>query len=311
MLVAAPLLLLVGRQAVITAVEQTGYNRYQVTSTGTGAVSFFDNENVAIPTTSTGSEYTVTNPAQFNSVYSASQAGVESAFVITTWVGLYQASTACCRIGISSSTAADSPYQLYTPRMTVNNAKTRLTVTADRIAPQMTFVRISSSSSSLSGLLLSADFAPASTAALSRTVVLPALTAEEWETTTLQACGLISDDDESCTDYPHSAPSPPAPPSTPPIPPVPPPSPPNPPYPPGMFLPPYPPPPPPMSPTSDTNLTVLIIVVAVAVAVLVLLIAIVAVLLVRRKKGAAKQPDTFSTMANIEVASHAAPPPQA
>ena len=111
--------------------------------------------------------------------------------------------------------------------MTLNNAGTRLTITATRTAPQMTFAMTG-------GLMLAVDTPGANpAAALSRTVTLPAGQdyrngAGAW-TATITACGLISDGKEACTSYPHAGPSPPSPPNPPPSPPFTPPSPPSPP----------------------------------------------------------------------------------
>lgn len=208
----------------ITSVTQTAHNTYAVTYTGTVPV-FKDPKGEVIATTRQGNTFTVTDEASFSNVDKAEQDGTQ--FPITTWKKQHQATAACCRERVPGSLAADSDYQLYTPKMTLNNAGTRLTITATRTAPQMTFAMTG-------GLMLAVDTPGANpAAALSRTVTLPAGQdyrngAGAW-TATITACGLISDEKEACTSYPHAGPSPPSPPNPPPSPPFTPPSPPSPP----------------------------------------------------------------------------------
>ena len=104
---------------------------------------------------------------------------------------------------MAKSIAAESDFQLYTPRMEFQGRT--LTITAARMSPQLVMVRSSD------GVLYSVD-SPASyecpagsvppDCPYTKVVTLPPNNNDfNFGTTTLHACGLISDTKESCTDY--------------------------------------------------------------------------------------------------------------
>ena len=231
--------------AEITSVKQTAFNQYTVTFTGNNP-SLTDEEGKVISATPSGANpvtLTVTDATHYNNVYSVTQEGGNT-INIQSWHALYQQSSACCRVPVEGRSEADSSYQLYTPRLSLNAGETQLTITANRLAPQLTYVKTATnvivaadhpagssvaSDDTTSTYTCANDGDSPSTCAYSRTVAMPA----GWTSAEpLTVCALLSDAEETCNTFPLKPPSPPSPPESPPPPPLAPPSPPSPPAPP-------------------------------------------------------------------------------
>ena len=242
--------------AEITSVKQTAFNQYTVTWTGNSPslLSLTDEEGEVISATRCDSgpqeaTLTVTDATHYNNVYSVTQEGGNT-INIKSWHALYLQSSACCREPVEGRSEADSSYQLYTPRLSVslNAGETELTITANRLAPQLTYVKTAgnvivaadhpagssvASDDTTSTYECANDGESPSTCAYSRTVAMPAgwTSAEQ-----LTVCALLSDAEKTCNTFPLKPPSPPSPPESPPPPPLAPPSPPSPPAPPSPPL---------------------------------------------------------------------------
>eukprot|EP00964_Phaeocystis_antarctica_P043827 scaffold25153_cov68-Phaeocystis_antarctica.AAC.3 len=239
-MLARSLLLIVSCEAAITAVTQKSYNTYEiVSSTGNNGITLVDSDGETIASTSAGNTFTVSDATHYNNVNAASQDG--TSFSVASWHFQLAQTASCCRAAAVNSKDAASDYQLYTPRMTV--AGSQLTVKARSRAPQLVYVKVTATSGAHSGVLLSGDTSEtfAGTGPYERTVALP----NDFDiiTSTLHACGLVSDGIESCTEltatsgvYVYDTPSPPYPPSLPPSPPVSPSQPPTPPKPPPLVV---------------------------------------------------------------------------
>lgn len=231
-MLARSLLLIVSCEAAITAVTQKSYNTYEiVSSTGNNGITLVDSDGETIVSTSTGNTFTVSAAMHYNNVNAASQDG--TSFNVASWHFQLAQTASCCRAAAVNSKDAASDYQLYTPRMTV--AGGQLTVEARSRAPQLVYVKVTATSGAYSGVLLSGDTSEtfAGTGPYTRTVDLP--NDFDITTSTLHACGLVSDGIESCTELTnavYNSPTPPYPPSLPPSPPVSPSQPPTPPKPP-------------------------------------------------------------------------------
>ena len=230
-MLARSLLLIVSCEAAITAVTQKSYNTYDIVSTGNAAITLVDSDGETIASTNDDNTFTVTDPTHYNNVNAASQDG--TSFSVASWHFQLAQTASCCRAAAVNSKDAASDYQLYTPRMTV--AGGQLTVEARSRAPQLVYVKVTATSGAYSGVLLSGDTSEtfAGTGRYTRTVALP--NDFDITTSTLHACGLVSDGIESCTELTNNvndSPTPPYPPSLPPSPPVSPSQPPTPPKPP-------------------------------------------------------------------------------
>ena len=239
--------------AEITSVKQTAFNQYTVTWTGNNSPRLTDEEGKVIggpPSGASPATLTVTDATHYNNVYSVTQEGEGGNTInIQSWHALYQQSSACCRVPIEGRSEADSSYQLYTPRLSLNAGETELTITANRLAPQLTYVKTAAnvivaadhpagssvaSDDTTSTYTCANDGESPSTCAYSRTVAMPAGWTSAAEPLTV--CALLSDAEETCNTFPLKPPSPPSPPESPPPPPLAPPSPPSPPAPPSPPL---------------------------------------------------------------------------
>ena len=177
--------------AEITSVKQTAFNQYTVTWTGNNSPSLTDEEGKVISATLSGANpvtLTVTDATHYNNVYSVTQEGGNT-INIQSWHALYQQSSACCRVPVEGRSEADSSYQLYTPRLSLNAGETELTITANRLAPQLTYVKTAgnvivaadhpagssvASDDTTSTYTCANDGDSPSTCAYSRTVAMPA-----------------------------------------------------------------------------------------------------------------------------------------
>ena len=233
-MLARSLLLIVSCEAAITAVTQKSYNTYEiVSSTGNTGITLVDSDGETIASTNAGNTFTVSDSTHYNNVNAASQDG--TSFSVASWHFQLAQTASCCRAAAVNSKDAASDYQLYTPRMTVSANQRQLTVTARSRAPQLVYVKVTATSGAYSGVLLSGDTSEtfAGTGPYERIVALP--NDFDITTSTLHACGLVSDGIESCTELTNNvndSPTPPYPPSLPPSPPVSPSQPPTPPKPP-------------------------------------------------------------------------------
>ena len=129
--------------AEITSVKQTAFNQYTVTWTGNNSPRLTDEEGKVIggpPSGASPATLEVTDATHYNNVYSVTQEGGNT-INIQSWHALYQQSSACCRVPVEGRSEADSSYQLYTPRLSLNAGETQLTITANRLAPQLTYVK--------------------------------------------------------------------------------------------------------------------------------------------------------------------------
>jgi hypothetical protein len=228
--------------AAITSLKQISYNQYELAFTG-GEPRLEDSDGAILPSSLSGSVITLNETGHWNNVQSASQleGAIRTAFMGTfsSWYALYSAagSDGNQRQQVPGSTVVNSPYALYTPRMTVNGdpgsgeawnfdvgsgpSSSVVTIQANRVASVLTYVLMEG------GIVVAAHkpstYTCASASADPRfcaysvTVPLPASFVDG--TTIITACALISETESSCTTYPYAAPTPPAPPAAPPSPP--------------------------------------------------------------------------------------------
>ena len=213
--------------AKITSVKQIAFNQYKTVFTG-GEPRLEDADGAVLPTSRSGQVLTLNETQYWNNVQSFSQLDgqIRIAFMSTfkTWHALYTAagSDGNQRQQVPGSTIVNSPYALYTPRMTINGdpgsgeewsfdvgsgpASSMLTIQANRVASGLTYVIMEGGTvvaahktSTYTCASASADprFCP-----YSATVPLPSSFVDG--TTKLTACALISETESSCTTYPYA-----------------------------------------------------------------------------------------------------------
>ena len=227
--------------AAITSLKQISYNQYEVAFTGSEP-RLEDVDGALLPSSRSGNVLTLNETGHWNNVRSASQMDgqIRITFkgIFSSWYSLYSAagSDGNQRQQVAGSTVVNSPYALYTPRMSINDdpgsgeawdfdvgsgsASSVLTIRANRVAPVLTYAL-------MDGTVVAAHKTSTYTCAVvaadprfcAYTVTVPLPPSFVAGTTTLTACALISETEYSCTTHPYAAPSPPAPPAAPPSPP--------------------------------------------------------------------------------------------
>ena len=239
------MLLTTAAMGAILYARQTSFNAYTVTMTATPDMLpiLLDSYDTVIPTTSVNVSINASTleaivtivdcDRDCNNVNRVAQLDANGGFVdqlsFDTWKLLVDSASndGSQRFQVPASTDLSSSYQLYSPRMSISASEDAMTVEAPRLA-LLTYV-------SVSNLIVSADNPSTytcadpsddpGTCAYSRTVALPA---DFSNSTSAQACAIISTGmmaDIACTQFPYALPLPPLPPSPPPSPPSLPPSP--------------------------------------------------------------------------------------